>query len=407
MKLTVAFHVIMAGSAAEKKREKLLQVREQQADRKEQELNDLDSEAVLGELKKKGLPTFGTSKERLDRLKKSLGIQSTNSSTVDHECAFNTALSANKVRKLTRNQGREGSDSKSKKSNVIGNIEAIQRRREERRKRMEDERIAKEERRAENEAAGRCVDVEFEAMIAHYRARVTASKPFTPADNLKICVCVRKRPIFMKEGLAGEIDAISCTNPHVIVHEPKVRVDGITKYLENYQFTFNNSFGDADDTPEVYANSLRPLCPFILAQGTVTCFAYGQTGSGKTYTMKGLQSMVVQDLFSMASQTAVFCVSFYEIYGGKCFDLLNGREKLKIMEDRNGNIQVAGLVEKPAESARDVHGLIECGNAARTTHSTTTNSDSSRSHAICQLIIRDCGQTVGQLRLVDLAVRVT
>jgi kinesin family protein 2/24 len=359
-------------TTAEKNRDRLSKVREVQVDRKEQELNDLDGDAILAELKKKGLPTFGTNKERLDRLKKHLGVPIT--------------------------------DSQPKKSNVVGNIEAIQRKRDERRRKMEDERFAKEERKAENEAAGRLVDVEFESMIAEYRHQVAVPKPFTPADNLKICVIVRKRPIFKKEEVGGEIDAISCANPHVIVHEPKMRVDGITKFLENHQFTFDNSFGDADETTDVYANSLRPLCPFILSQGTVTCFAYGQTGSGKTFTMKGLQSMVVQDLFRMVSRSAVFYVSFYEIYGGKCFDLLNSHEKLRIMEDRNGNIQVFGLVEKPADSVKEVHALIEYGNAARTTHSTTSNSDSSRSHAICQLVIRDGGRTVGQLRLVDLAV---
>mmetsp|Transcript_16932 Transcript_16932/g.30370 ORF Transcript_16932/g.30370 Transcript_16932/m.30370 type:complete len:430 (+) Transcript_16932:1068-2357(+) len=356
---------------AEKNREKLVKAREIHVDRREAELNEMDGDAILAELKKKGLPTFGTNKERLDRLKKQMGIPVT--------------------------------DALPKKGGVVGNIEAIQRKRDERRRKMEEERIAKEERKAENEAAGRLVDVEFESMIVHYREQVAAPKPFMPLDNTKICVCVRKRPIFKKEELSGEIDAISCSNPNVIVHEPKLRVDGITKFLENHQFTFDNSFGDTDDTTDVYANSLRPLCPFILNQGTVTCFAYGQTGSGKTFTMKGLQSMVVQDLFRMVSRTTCFYVSFYEIYGGRCFDLLNEHEKLRIMEDRNGNIQVFGLVEKPAESAKDVHALIEYGNAARTTHSTTSNSDSSRSHAICQLVIRDNGKYVGTLRLVDLA----
>lgn len=356
-----------------KNREKHGKAREAHTDRKGVELDEMDVSAVLIELKKKGLPTFGTNKEKLDRLKKALGVPVT--------------------------------DSQPKKGGVMGNIEAIQRKREERRRKMDEERLAKEERKAENDANGRLVDVEFESMILHYREQVALPKPFTPADNLKICVCVRKRPIFKKEAASGEIDAISCSNPNVIVHEPRLRVDGITKYLENHNFTFDNSFGDTDDTTDVYANSLRPLCPFILNQGTVTCFAYGQTGSGKTFTMKGLQAMVVQDLFRMVSKSTVFYVSFYEIYGGKCFDLLNNHEKLRIMEDRNGNIQVFGLVEKPAETAGEVHALIEYGNAARTTRATTSNSDSSRSHAICQLVMRDSGRVVGTLRLVDLAVR--
>mmetsp|Transcript_33559 Transcript_33559/g.6089 ORF Transcript_33559/g.6089 Transcript_33559/m.6089 type:complete len:83 (+) Transcript_33559:422-670(+) len=81
-----------------------------------------------------------------------------------------------------------------------------------------------------------------------------------PASNFKICVCVRKRPIFRKEELNGEIDAVSVSNPNVIVHEPKLRVDGITKYLENHNFVFDNAFGENEETRSLYDSSLKPLC---------------------------------------------------------------------------------------------------------------------------------------------------
>ena len=44
-------------------------------------------------------------------------------------------------------------------------------------------------------------------------------------------MCVRKRPIFKKEEASGEIDSISAANPQMRIHEPKYRVDGITKYV--------------------------------------------------------------------------------------------------------------------------------------------------------------------------------
>jgi kinesin family protein 2/24 len=43
-------------------------------------------------------------------------------------------------------------------------------------------------------------------------------------------------------------------------------------------------------------------------------------------------------------------MSFFEIYGGKVSDLLNGKKKLAIQEDANNKIQVTGLVERQAES---------------------------------------------------------
>jgi kinesin family protein 2/24 len=60
---------------------------------------------------------------------------------------------------------------------------------------------------------------------------------------MKIAVCVRKRPIFTKEEGQGEIDAVSAANPVIRVHECKLKVDGITKHIENHDFVFDNAFG--------------------------------------------------------------------------------------------------------------------------------------------------------------------
>lgn len=72
----------------------------------------------------------------------------------------------------------------------------------------------------------------------------------------------------------------------------------------------------------------------------VTCFAYGQTGSGKTYTMNGdaaqkvlgLYVLGAEDIFRIRDsefQGLNVAMSFYEIYCGKLFDLLNNREQLQ------------------------------------------------------------------------------
>ena len=56
-------------------------------------------------------------------------------------------------------------------------------------------------------------------------------------------------------------------------------------------------------------------------KGTVTVFAYGQTGSGKTFTMKGIHNSAVRDIFAYKNKGTKVFMSFFEIYGGKCFDL--------------------------------------------------------------------------------------
>lgn len=65
----------------------------------------------------------------------------------------------------------------------------------------------------------------------------------TSSENLRISVCVKKRPIFQKELANGEIDSVSFSNPAVIVHENKYKVDGITRFVENQEFQFDNAFG--------------------------------------------------------------------------------------------------------------------------------------------------------------------
>lgn len=82
-------------------------------------------------------------------------------------------------------------------------------------------------------------------------------------------------------------------------------------------------------------------------------------------------------------------MSFFEIYGGKVSDLLNGKKKLVIQEDANAKIQVSGLEERLASSEEEMNEIIEFGHSERTTHSTAANDTSSRSHAICQIKVKD------------------
>lgn len=69
---------------------------------------------------------------------------------------------------------------------------------------------------------------------------------------MKIQISVRKRPIFNKEESNGEIDAVSVANPLIRVHECKYKVDGITKFVENHDFIFDNAFSDLESTSDLY-----------------------------------------------------------------------------------------------------------------------------------------------------------
>ena len=172
------------------------------------------------------------------------------------------------------------------------------------------------------------------------------------------------------------------------------------------------TFGESDTTENVYAHSVRPLVLSALAGdgARCTCFAYGQTGSGKTFTMSGIQNLAAHDLFAglgsmPSSARPTVHMAFYEIYGGRCFDVLHNRAKVAIREDGRGNVQAVGLRHKVADSEHELLALIEAGNEARTTRATAMNDTSSRSHAICEIEVRDGDSTrvLAKLSLIDLA----
>ena len=181
-----------------------------------------------------------------------------------------------------------------------------------------------------NQAAGKVNDVEYDILIDQNKAQVGAALNHVSATEMNICICVRKRPLFDKEYNAGEIDAVSISNPNCVVHEPKIKVDGITKYVQDTNFQFDNTFNENENSQDMYQFSIKDLMPSIFENGIVTCFAYGQTGSGKTFTVNAITKYAVNDIFKIAQNKPGFEIhmSMYEIYGGKCMDLLNNKKKL-------------------------------------------------------------------------------
>ena len=145
----------------------------------------------------------------------------------------------------------------------------------------------------------------------------------------------------------------------------------------------------------MYGETVQPIIPIIFQRTKATCFAYGQTGSGKTYTMKGIENLAINHLFDECqnmygeNNNLSFYISFFEIYGGRLYDLLNNKNKLQVLDDQNGKTQIYGLQEIYAGTPDEMRMIIDKGNSIRTTHNTVTNATSSRSHAICNIVIKE------------------
>ena len=232
--------------------------------------------------------------------------------------------------------------------------------------------------------------------------------PIALASTSKIRVSVRKRPLNAKEKSRGERDicqtAGSSSNDDenvgaLTVWEHKTKVD-LTRFVEKHAFAFDNVFDESASNDQVYANEVKPLVDFVLGRrGNATCFAYGQTGSGKTYTMQPLPGRAARDILTVAASsgnsgrdnatTALqLWVSAFEIYGGRVFDLLNGRRKLRVLEDSKSQICVVGLQEYRVDASETFDRLVEHSTKARCVGSTGANAESSRSHAILQLVLK-------------------
>lgn len=96
-------------------------------------------------------------------------------------------------------------------------------------------------------------------------------------------------------------------------------------------------------------------------------------------------------------------MSYFEIYCGKLFDLLNNWEAIIAWEDNKQNIQIVGLSKIESNSVEEVFDSIQKGNQLWITSTTGKNNESSWSHAILQFEIYSDNNAIGLLSFIDLA----
>ncbi|XP_032219813.1 kinesin-like protein KIF2A [Nematostella vectensis] len=316
-----------------------------------------------------------------------------------------------------------------RRSNCVKEVERLKKNREERRAQQQEQKEQRMKLQQEYDPGNQ--NWEFIQMIREYQdglnlRQMTMNEPIT---DHQITVCVRKRPLSKKELAKKEVDV--CIVPetdYCVIHECKLKVD-LTKYLENHKFWFDYAFDESAGNDLVYRYTAKPLVECIFNQGMATCFAYGQTGSGKTHTMggtftgkqqdssNGIYALAATDVFKLfkhpkhKGKDLVISCSYFEIYGSKVFDLLNKRKKLRVLEDGNQQVQVCELQEKIVHNVQDVLKLIDLGNKLRTSGQTSANQNSSRSHAVFQIVLRkrgyakdgSGGHLYGKFSLIDLA----
>ena len=128
--------------------------------------------------------------------------------------------------------------------------------------------------------------------------------------------------------------------------------------------------------------------------------------------------LILQDLFKTIQEhtekNITLKMSYVEIYNEVIRDLLLANCKdtyLDLRDDPDKGVCIAGVTEYIVREPREVMNMLTTGNRRRSTEATKANAESSRSHAICQIMLvtkdkiknTEEEQLCGKLSLIDLA----
>ncbi|XP_047368356.1 kinesin-like protein KIF21A isoform X1 [Vespa velutina] len=225
------------------------------------------------------------------------------------------------------------------------------------------------------------------------------------ADDSSVRVAVRIRPQVARE----VIDMCRiCTQ--VPPGEPQVFLGPDKAFT--YDYVFDTGIGQSI----IYDTCVARLVEGALDGYNATVLAYGQTGSGKTYTMGtgfdvevddniiGIIPRAIRHLFNGIAEKQErarertqmppefkVTAQFLELYNEDLKDLLEPggpRGGARIHEDTAGNIHLAGVEPRIVTSPEQALEYLRLGALSRTTGSTQMNTQSSRSHAIFTLYVK-------------------
>jgi kinesin family member 2/24 len=220
----------------------------------------------------------------------------------------------------------------------------------------------------------------------------------TPLRSSLFQIFARKRPLQDYEMEIGCYDACNAIQDlrTVLMHDCKLARNGRQLNMTHKTYSFDQVFNDHATNHQVCEATIAPLLRWVKGGKDATFLCFGQTGTGKTYTLSG-----ALEYLSFALMGEEVELTFFEIYGKKCYDLFSSRRVVKLFSDEEEQVHVRGASARQShlQTESDFLELLADALALRSSESTERNPISSRSHAIC--VIKLAGR--GSLRLVDLA----
>ncbi|XP_054626511.1 kinesin-like protein KIF13B isoform X2 [Dunckerocampus dactyliophorus] len=254
-------------------------------------------------------------------------------------------------------------------------------------------------------------------------------------DDSNVKVAVRVRPMNRREKELNTKCVVEMVKNQTVLHPAGANLGKGDSRNQSKVFAYDYCFWSMDESDkekfagqEVVFQCLGESLLHNAFLGYNACiFAYGQTGSGKSYTMMGsgdqpgLIPRLCSALFDRTQteqreqEKFTVEVSYMEIYNEKVRDLLDpkgGRQTLRVREHKVLGPYVDGLSRLAVASYKDIESLMSEGNKSRTVAATNMNEESSRSHAVFNIILTHTltdvqsgtsGEKVSRLSLVDLA----
>lgn len=263
--------------------------------------------------------------------------------------------------------------------------------------------------------------------------KISGEVQFGAASKANLKVVVRVRPFNHREEESGARNVVNALDKHSLIFDPKEEEDGFffkgarqrcrdinKKQPLEKKFVFEQVFGDEATNHDIYQATAHPLVDTLLQGYNCSVFAYGATGAGKTFTMlgqpecPGITSLTLQELYRRLNELkgqrlCEVAVSYLEVYNEMVRDLLGSGKSLALQE-AGQQVMVPGLSLHKPSSAEELLQMLARGNRNRSQHATDANAESSRSHAVFQIFVRqqDMGAgkanvTISKLSMIDLA----
>ncbi|XP_071809162.1 kinesin-like protein KIF18A [Asterias amurensis] len=255
------------------------------------------------------------------------------------------------------------------------------------------------------------------------------------STNIRVVVRIRPPNAVELENGSGSRPVVQMLDEKLLVFDPKeeslpsyfhgrrvAKRNFMRRKNKDIKFAFDHVFGERVTQEFVYENTTKTIVDNVLAGYNASVFAYGATGAGKTFTMLGAPDcpgvifLTMVDLYRRIGEISneKLCdvaVSYLEVYNENIRDLLAPSGLLAVREDPEKGVVVSGLSLHKPRSADELLRMLEYGNRNRTQHPTDANAQSSRSHAVFQVFVRQKDRTanistdfrIAKMSLIDLA----